>query len=133
MKVSSDKQEKPLVVLVCDQSFLRLWMESALSQFFRVCVFSNSEDALAFVRSNRRFKVLITDLDLALSAIGGCNIARDVRARFPLIPIFVFQNASANDHRLVILRKMKGVQLMSKPFDALFIARRVQAALKVRK
>jgi CheY-like chemotaxis protein len=130
VRVSKNEQEKPLIVLVYDPSFLRLWMENALSQSFRICVFSTSEDALAFVRSTQTIDVLITDLDLALSALGGCNIARDVRARFPLVPIFVFSGASDSDHRLVILRAMKRVRFMSKPFGALFIARRVQAALK---
>ena len=129
MKGSRGKKEKPLIVLVHDSSLLRLWMEKSLSKQFRVCVFSNSEDALNFSHSTNTFDLLITDLDLALSALGGCNIVRDVRAQFPQVPILLFSDASANDHRLVILRGMKRVQFMSKPFDALFIARRVQMAL----
>ncbi|MGK5085272.1 Orn/Lys/Arg decarboxylase N-terminal domain-containing protein [Bdellovibrionota bacterium FG-1] len=128
MKVSRNEQEKPLAVLVYDPSLLRLWMENALGQMFRVCVFSNAEDALTFARSTQTFDALITDLDLALSALGGCNIVRDVRTRFPQVPIFVFSNASAQDHRLVILRGMPGVRFMS-AFDVFFVARRVQKAL----
>lgn len=104
-------------------------MENALSRTFRVCVFSSTEDALAFARSTQTLDVLVTDLDLALSALGGCNIARDIRARFPLVPIFVFSNAAASDYRLLILRGMKRTWIMSKFFDTLFIARRVQAAM----
>lgn len=129
MKASKNEQEKPLVVLVHDPSLLRLWMEKSLSQLFRVCVFSNSEDALTFTRSTPTFDALVTDLDLALSALGGCNVARDVRTWFPQAPIFVFSKASSSDHRLVILRGMKGVRLISNPLDILFLTRRVQAAL----
>ena len=130
MKVSPSEAAKPLVVLVQAPSMMRLWMESRLSRQFRVCVFASSEDALAFVRSRREFDVLITDLDLALSTIGGCNIARDVRSRFPGVPIFVFPNVPADDHRLVILRGMKGVRFLFKPLDVLRITGLLRAALR---
>ena len=129
MKASRDIKERPLVVLVHDPSLLRLWMERSLNQLFRVCVFSSSEDALTFARSTPAFDALVTDLDLALSALGGCNVARDVRARFPEVPIFIFSGTSDSDHRLIILRGMSGIRFMSKPFGGLFIAQRVQAAL----
>lgn len=132
VRVSRGEQNKPLVVLVHDSSVLRLWMEKSLSKLFRICVFSNSEDALTFAKSTQAFDLLITDLDLALSALGGCNVARDVRARFPQVPILVFSDVSPGDHRLLILKGMKGIRFMSKPFDALLIARRAQAALSER-
>jgi CheY-like chemotaxis protein len=119
-----------LVVLVRDPSLARLWMERSLGRSFRVCIFSTSEDALTFSRSTPELHALVTDLDLALSALGGCNIARDVRSRFPEVPIFVFSSAPANDHRLVILRGMKKVWLLSGPFGFLFVARRLRAALR---
>jgi DNA-binding response OmpR family regulator len=125
----ASEEKKPLVALVHDQSLLRLGMEAALSRWFRVCIFSSSEDALVFARSTRTLNVLITDLDLALSALGGCNIARDVRERFPAAPIFVFSNGDARDHRLVLLRSMAGVSILSKPFGAFFLVRKVKAAL----
>lgn len=132
MKGPKDNQEKPVVVLVHDWSFLRLWMERALSHSFRVCVFSSTEDALTFVRSTEELDVLITELDLGLSALGGCNIARDVEHRFPNALVFVFSGATENDHRLVILRGAKGVRYLSKPLDALLVARRLKMALNHR-
>jgi len=129
VEVLKEEKEMPLVVVVQGQSILRIWMEAALSNCFRVCVFSGPEDALAFVRSTHSLDVLVTDLDLGLSALGGCNIARDVRERFPESLIFVFSNGDANDHRLVILRGMSGIKLLFKPFGAFSLVRQVKAAL----
>ena len=81
-------------------------MEKALNKWFRVCIFSTTEDALAFVRSTRSLDVLITDLDLSLSVLGGCNIAREVHQIFPECHIFIFKNSAENDHRMMILNGM---------------------------
>ena len=103
MATLQSTKEIPLVVLVYGPRFFGCgW--SALGKLFRVCAFSTAEDALAFVRSTVTLDVLITDLDLGLSAIGGCNIARDVEQKFPQSRIFVFSDTPANDHRLLILR-----------------------------
>jgi len=130
VKPTHPSLEKPLVVLVHEESFLRLWMEKTLSKWFRLCVFSGSEEASAFARSVTDFGVLITDLDLGVSPLGGCNIARDVNKRFPNSPIFVFSEANLNDHRHVILQGMKQVKFLSKPFGALFLVREIKNALK---
>jgi DNA-binding NarL/FixJ family response regulator len=123
---------KPSVVLVYEHSLLRYWLERTLSDSFHVSVFSNTEDALAFVGSAHSLDVLVTDLDLGLSALGGCNIARDVAHRFPKSRIFVFSDGiAANDHRLLILRDMKMVQFLSK-FEAVFLARRLSRELSER-
>jgi CheY-like chemotaxis protein len=132
LKTTRCKKEKPLVILVHDRSLLRLWMEHSLSQLFRVCAFSSPEDALAFVQSIQEFDVLITDLDLEISVIGGCNIVRDVKQRFHESLIFVFSNASISDHRIILLRGTKGIQFITKPFDALFITRTVKKAIESR-
>ena len=124
--------ERPLVVLVQQESFMRLWMERGLGEWFRVCAFSTSEDALAFVRSASNCDVLITDLDLGMSALGGCNIARDVQSRFPDALIFVFSNSSYSDHRLLILRGMRSVALVTKSFGGFFMVSKVRAALMER-
>lgn len=55
VRVSRGEQEKPLVVLVHDSSALRLWIAKSLSKLFRICVFSNSEDALTFAKSTQAF------------------------------------------------------------------------------
>jgi DNA-binding response OmpR family regulator len=130
VKPEKKELENPLVILVHDSSLLRMWMKKSLSQWFRVSIFSSSEDALIFARSVRSCDALITDLNLALSALGGCNVARDFRVRFPQAPIFVFSDGSVYDYRLVILQKMRGIHFLYKPFDALFISRRVQNILK---
>lgn len=123
--IKKDKESKGAVVLVCGQSLLRYWLTRTLGKFFDVSVFSTTESALAFVKHSRVVDFLITDLDLGLSALGGCNIARDVVQRFPQARVFVLSDGIlANDHRLVILRGMNGVQFLSK-FDALFLARRL--------
>lgn len=123
-------QERLLVVLVHEQSLLRVWMENTLSKWFRVCIFSTTEDALAFVRSTQVLDVLITDLDLNLSVLGGCNIAREAHQVFPQCQIFVFHSAALNDHRTVILQGIKKVRYLSKPFGALFLVRHVKNALQ---
>lgn len=129
MATLQSTKEIPLVVLVYEPSLLRMWMERSLGKLFRVCAFSTAEDALAFVRSTVTLDVLITDLDLGLSAIGGCNIARDVEQKFPQSRIFVFSDTPANDHRLLILRGMKKVKYLTKPFGAFFLSRHVVAEL----
>lgn len=121
--------EKPLVILVHEESLLRLWMEQSLEKFFRLCVFSGSEEASTFARSASKLDVLVTDLDLGVSALGGCNIAREVAQLFPESPIFVFSGERHQDHRLVILRAMKKVKIISKPFGAFRIVREVKKAL----
>ena len=104
-------------------------MEKSLGKFFRLCVFSGFEEASVFVRSASKLDVLVTDLDLGVSAIGGCNIAREVRQMFPESPIFAFSGERRQDHRLVILRAMKRVKILSKPFGAIRIVHEIKKAL----
>jgi response regulator RpfG family c-di-GMP phosphodiesterase len=124
-----NKLEKPLVVLVHEQSLLRLWMERTLSKWFRVCIFSTAEDALFFVRSTKVLDVLITDLNLNLSALGGCNVAREVHHIFPKSHIFIFNDVSSSDHRYIILKNIKKVKYLSKFFGSVFLVRHVKNAL----
>ena len=121
---------KPLIVLVYTQSLARLWMERSLTQLFRLCVFSNPDDALAFIKSTRTLDGLITELELGQSAIGGCNIARGARQLFPNCAIFVFPNGARSDHRTHILNEMTGVKMMTKPFDIFLLSRRLAEAFK---
>jgi hypothetical protein len=104
-------------------------MERSLGERFRICLFSGTEDAIAFARTAPRIDVLVTDLDLGLSALGGCNIARDVQHRFPQALIYVFARAAANDHRLLILRGTENLRLLTKPWGALSLAKEVRRAL----
>jgi CheY-like chemotaxis protein len=127
-----DKQRKPVVVLVYDRSILRFLLERSLRKNFRICVFSSTEDALTFARSTRSLDALITDLDIARSALGGCNIARDVRHRFPGALIYVLSATSRNDHRLGFLREIPGIKYLSKPLGALFLGHNLKTALEAR-
>jgi CheY-like chemotaxis protein len=104
-------------------------MEINLSKWFRVCVFSTTEDALAFVRSIKSLDVLVTDLDLSLSILGGCNIAREVHQLFPECNIFIFKSSVENDHRMVILNGMNKIKFLSKPFGSLFLVSNIKSAL----
>jgi len=124
-----DETVKPLVVLVHEPSFLRFWMERALGEKFQLHVFSGSDEALAFVRSISHVEVLITELNIASSVVGGCTIAREVGQRFPKSSILVFSNCASDDHRLLMLHGMKSVRLLSKPFDAFFLVRHVKNAM----
>ncbi len=124
--------EKPVVLLVHDSSLTRLWMERSLGDHCRLCVFSRAEEAIAFVKVSSELDILITDLDLTSSALGGCNIARKVGRRFPRSILFVFAHHHSEDHRLIILKSMKAVRFLSKPFDAFFIRRLVKMAIQER-
>jgi DNA-binding NtrC family response regulator len=133
VKTFQSEQEKPLVILVHEQSILRTWMEKALSRWFRVCIFSTVEDATAFVRSTKSLDVLITDLDLSLSVLGGCNIAREVHQVFPQCHIFIFRSSNEDDHRMMILNGMNRVKFLTKPFGSLFLVSHVKTALNEQK
>ncbi len=122
--------EKPLVVLVYQPSFLRIWMERALGKQFRTHVFSSSERATAFIGAAKRLDVLVTDLELGLATLGGCNIARDAIQRFPESQIFIFSDAPASDHRLLILKGIGKVKYLSKPLGAFLLARHLRRALE---
>lgn len=118
-------KNKPSIVLVYEQSLLRYWMERRLRKLFRINVFSNAKDALAFVRSTSELDALVTDLDLGVSTLGGCNIAREAAQQFPNARIFVFSDGlAANDHRILILRDLSTVKLLSK-VEAVFLAGRL--------
>lgn len=119
---------KPIVVLVYEPSFLRYWMARALRDKFRLHIFSGTDEALDFVRSTPHVDVLITELDFRSSALGGCNIAREVDQRFRNASIFVFLNGDSDDHRLMMLRGIKTVRFLTKPFDAFFLVRYVENA-----
>lgn len=129
MNPLKEEPEKPLVVLVHGRSFFRGWMERSLGEKFRLHVFSRFDEALAFVRSTSHLDVLITELDIAFSVMGGCNIAREVSQRFPKSSILVFSNGASDDHRFMMFHDMKSVRFLSKPFDAFFLVRRVKDAM----
>lgn len=120
------KSTQPSVVLVCEPSLLRYWLERSLGESFCVSIFSNTEDALTFVESTEALDVLVTELNLGHSTLGGCNIARGVALRFPDARIFVFSDRIAtNDYRLLILRSMKSVRLLT-TLRAVFLARKLR-------
>jgi len=127
--MSKKPSKKPLIVLVHSPSFLRRWMERSLGEQYRVRSFSNSEKALASVRSIHYLDLLITELDLVGSVLGGCNIAREVKQRFPKTPILVFLDTRSGDHRVELLSGMERVRFISKPWDAIFIGRNVATVL----
>ncbi|MGK5088146.1 hypothetical protein WDW86_11360 [Bdellovibrionota bacterium FG-2] len=124
-----EESGKPVVVLVAKPSLLRGWMKQSLTGTYRLLVFAGNENTRDFIRTARCIDVLITELDLGVATFGGCNIARDVKDRFPDSKIFVFANAESDDYRLMILRSMKTVRFLRKPLDAVFLSRHVKSAL----
>jgi len=129
VKLEKQESEKPLIVIVYSPSILRFLMKRNLRDSFRYFVFSTSEKALAFVRSLPHLDALVTELDLDFSTRGGCNIARAVKQQFPKAFIFVFADDSKEDHRLILLRGLKDIYFLSKPFDVFFLSRYIKKVL----
>jgi len=105
-------------------------MEQGLRSNFDLIVFANAESALEYIRSAKSVDVLVSELDLGRSPIGGCNIARELKQRFPDSFVFMFLSGNADDHRLDILSSLTRVRLLDKPFGAFFLSRRVKKAFK---
>jgi DNA-binding response OmpR family regulator len=125
----SEETSKPSLILVHQPSILRGMMERDLRTGFRTQVFDNAEMALDHVRVAKGIDVLVSELDLGSSPLGGCNVARELKSRFPQSLVFVFVSAGADDHRLDILSALHGVTFLDKPFGAFFLARRIRNAM----
>lgn len=111
---------RPRVVLVKDQSFLRSIIEKWLTPECDLTIFSDSEGALAYISSLSELSFLIAGLNLRDSAVGGCSIAREVRRRFPSVPILILEWGSETDHRNFLLREMPQVMRIRNLFDLWF-------------
>lgn len=124
-----ERKHPDLVLVLHSHSWLALWIHKSLSRDFHVSSFAESQDALAYARSATSVDVLVTDLDLARSAVGGCSLARDVRRRFPNCLVVIFDNSSSQDHRLGLLENMPNLIVLKKPFGAFSLRRVVLKAL----
>ena len=82
-----------------------------------------------YVRSAKKIDVLVTELDVEGSPLGGCNLARDVKKRFPKAMVYVFSDETADAHRLAVLNVLTDVTILKKPFGALFLSRRIRETL----
>jgi hypothetical protein len=123
-------RSKPSLVLVYGRSFLRGWLEKGLRRHFNLRIFARAEEALDYARSAAGIDILVSELNLGSSPLGGCNVAREVKARFPESLIFIFRGGGADDHRLGILGALSRVTLLDKPFGALFLSRRIRSVLR---
>lgn len=122
---------KPSLVFVADlESLFWRMLGRNLGRDFHVNSFSSAGKALAFIRTTRKFDVLVTDLNLSHSSRGGCSIAREVRKRFPESLIFIFNNGESEDYRLMLLRNMPGVRILNDPFGAFALTGMILAELK---
>jgi hypothetical protein len=104
-------------------------MEQSLRANFTVRMFDGAEDALDYARKAPSIDILVSELDLGNSPLGGCNIAREVKQRFPDSLVFIFLGGRPDDHRLDILSALSRVTILDKPLGALFLSRRIRKTL----
>ena len=122
---------KASLVLVHEHLLFRLLLERSLSKEFRLSCFSGAEDALAFIQTTSSLDVLVTGLKTDFSPLGGCNIARGARQRFPNALIYVFSSGlPSDDYRVNLLRTMVDIKILSTPLNALFLRRKIRSALQ---
>src|SRR6185503_13826853 len=121
--LSLSERAKRSLVLVHEPTMMRGFMEQSLKTQFDLRIFANTESALEYIRSAESVDVLVSQLDFGGSPIGGCNIARELKQRFPDSFVFMFLGEHSDDHRLDILSSLTRVTLLDKPFGALFLSR----------
>lgn len=126
---SKTSQSKPRLVLVHEPSLWRGFLETSLKNAFDLKVFSVAADAFDYAKSTKGIDILVTELDVGSSPLGGCNVARTVKLHFPDCWIYVFSSARAADHRLATLSGLSKVTVLTKPLDVFFLPRRIREAL----
>jgi two-component system cell cycle sensor histidine kinase/response regulator CckA len=114
------------VLLVEDEDRLRKFARYTLeSQGYVVTEASGGEVALAAVRPERKFDLLVTDL--VMPGIDGRELATRVRAVRPEIAV-VFISGYVPDHRRI--EGLPGAIFLPKPFTPIDLVRAVERAIR---
>jgi len=84
----------------------------------------NAESALAALRSERPFDVLITDIIMP-GSMNGLDLARTVRLRFPWLPVLLVSGYTAEADKAAA----EGYRILSKPFRPEALAAAIRETL----
>jgi DNA-binding response OmpR family regulator len=83
------------VLVVEDEVLLRLELADALrSASFRVLEAKNADDAVALLEADHAIAVVCTDIQMP-GSMNGIDLAKWVRANFPVVKIVVLSGSSA--------------------------------------
>ncbi|HEY9013487.1 MAG TPA: response regulator [Gemmatimonadales bacterium] len=116
------------VLVVEDDSLVRRMARRALVEAgFTVREAANGEEALTVAASEPRIDLVLTDL--AMPELGGRELARRLRGRWPRLPV-VFMSGYTDDE--VVRRGLleHGVPFLEKPFSPESLARKIAEALQ---
>ena len=116
------------VLVVEDDGLVRGMARRALAEAgFTVREAANGEEALTVAASEPQIDIVLTDL--AMPELGGRELARRLRVRWPKLPV-VFMSGYTDDE--VIRRGLleRGVPFLEKPFSPELLARKVAEALQ---
>lgn len=114
-KVNRDRRA---VLLVDDDSGMRLAVERVLSESFAVTSAGSFVAANELINSGHHFDALVTDFDLKSGADDGLAVAQSLLARAPGTPVVVATGTIQTHERLQALLALPRVRLVEKPFQA---------------
>ncbi len=117
------------VLLVEDDAAVRRLIEDSLEQNgYRVVSAANGDEALAILdRSDNPPDLVVSDI--VMTGISGLELARQLRERFPDLPILLVSGYA--DER--VDSAVAGTELLSKPFTSEDLARKVGTLLGPRR
>ncbi len=106
--------DKPLVLLVDDDSSIRWVLSKALSNAgFKVVAADNGQDALHLIAKELP-KVMITDVQMP--GMSGLELMETAKNRYPQLPIVII-TANANTHMAIESHQIGAFDYLPKPFD----------------
>ena len=127
----NEGEERATILLVEDEAAVRaVALQSLERAGFRVLEASEGAAALALMDRHGPPDLLLTDL--MMPGVGGADLARRARARWPKLPVLFMSGYSVEDLRRHTAVDFEGV-LIQKPFTPDTLARRVAGALQRRK
>jgi len=110
-KLEKEKM-KPKILLVEDDSGMRLLLINILSENYDVIACAHCDEGLERLRNGEKFDVVWTDFDCPTFA-GGALITDMAQRRLPGVPIIV---ASGNSDHQRIMNACKATAYLFKPF-----------------
>lgn len=106
--------EKPLIVLVDDDSSIRWVLSKALQNAgFKVMAADNGQSALQILE-NHKTTILITDVKMP--GISGLELMETVKNRYPNLPVIII-TANADTQMAVESHQIGAFDYLPKPFD----------------
>lgn len=124
----TDKNDKPLILVVDDEENIRLLLEKVLrSEGIDVITLDNGLKALNFISNNQ---VAITIMDIRMPKIDGLAVLKKIRAQDP-DAIIIMLTAFATIKTAVEAMRIGAFDYLTKPFEIDELNASVNRALKV--